>query len=509
MLFVRNSQAELRAGQHPWAVCIVASLLAVGCLCIVVRFREWAFDDAFIVFRYAQNILLGRGWVFNPDEVYNASTSVLNTLLITFLAAVTGKPLLSSVILGTLSLYVIALCIFYFLRKETNVWLAGFFALCAIWLIARWHILGVETLPFIALIMVFLLLEDTKTEAGWVLGLVFLARPDGLLLSALKWGKEFYTRRKLPIRSLVCFAAITTPWVVFSYVQFEQLLPSTLGEKMWQGRSGYWGEGNVYLRGLRHSATQVLGWGEWGAMLAPFAVWGLYDICRRRSVLLYFLLFALGQQLFYVILNVPAYHWYFAPLHTILLIGIFIGFIRSFEWLRNRFSRVQLYEDPISLALLSLCLIAMLANHTRYLEHPEPNRRLEAYSQIARFVRERFPDSKLAALEVGTFAFLTDSPVVDITGLTSPEPEFISPKNMDRFYELAPDVLILHRGSHGMESSIQKDPRFRQFYARLRDQPRRGYILFGRKERRRDDAMDRTRGAVGTVTLSGRPGGST
>src|SRR5687768_5124220 len=171
---MRDTQAERGAAPNPWATHIVAGLLAVGSLCVFVKFREWAFDDAFIVFRYAQNILLGRGWVFNPDEVYNASTSVLNTLLITAMSAVTDKPLLSSVVLGTLSLYVTGFCIFHFLRKETNVWLAGFFALCAIWLMARWHIFGVETLPFIALIMLFLVLEDMKTETGWILGLIFL-----------------------------------------------------------------------------------------------------------------------------------------------------------------------------------------------------------------------------------------------------------------------------------------------------------------------------------------------
>ena len=87
---------------------------------------------------------------------------------------------------------------------------------------------------------------------------------------------------------------------------------------------------------------------------------------------------------------------------------------------------------------------------------------------------------------------------MDITGLTSPEPEFMSPRNMDRFFELAPEILILHGGSHGMEASIRTDPRFRPTYARLREQPRRGYTLFRRKDSRRDDVADRTRGPAGT-----------
>jgi arabinofuranosyltransferase len=482
MHIMNQSAGHGRTKQSSSGTWLVSAALAIGSLCVFSKFREWAFDDAFIVFRYAQNILLGRGWVFNPDEVYNASTSVLNTLLVTGMAAITGRPLVSSVIIGTLSLGAVGFLVFDLLRKETNVWLAGFFALGSIWLIARWEIFGVETLPFIALIMIFLALDDKKKETGWVLGLIFLTRPDGLLLAALKWAHELYVDRRLPIRSVAWFLAITAPWFIFSYAEFGQLLPSTLEEKMWQGASGYWGEGNVYWRDLRASTTRAFGWGTWGAVvLAPFCVWGVYEIFRRRSILIYFLLFVVGQQLFYLVLNVPGYHWYFAPLHTMALISIFFGLICAFDALKRRHPAIRAYENGISMALLALCLSAMLLTHLRYLEQPETNGRLEAYAQIAAFVKERFPGKKLAALEVGTFAFLTDSPMVDITGLTSAEPEFISPRNMDRFFELAPDILILHRRPHGMEASIRNDARFAKSYARLREQPRRGYALFARR----------------------------
>lgn len=258
---MNQSAVHGRTQQRSSGAWLVSAALVIGSLCVFAKFREWAFDDAFIVFRYAQNILLGRGWVFNPDEAYNASTSVLNTLLVTVMAAITRSPLVSSVIIGTLSLGAIGFLVFDLLRKETNIWLAGFFALGLIWLIARWDIFGVETLPFIALIMIFLALDDKKKQTGWILGLIFLTRPDGLLLAALKWAHELYFERRFPIRSVAWFLAITAPWFIFSYVEFGQLLPSTLGEKMWQGASGYWGEGNVYWRGLRASTIRAFGWG--------------------------------------------------------------------------------------------------------------------------------------------------------------------------------------------------------------------------------------------------------
>ena len=47
-----------------------------------LKFSNWNFDDSYIVYRIVNNILEGNGWVYNIDEPYNASTSILNTILI-------------------------------------------------------------------------------------------------------------------------------------------------------------------------------------------------------------------------------------------------------------------------------------------------------------------------------------------------------------------------------------------------------------------------------------------
>jgi len=69
----------------------VASL-AIFTLAVTVSFFEWDFDDSFIIYRYAQNIIDGNGCRFNTNEHVNASTSVLNTLLIALAALPGGDP---------------------------------------------------------------------------------------------------------------------------------------------------------------------------------------------------------------------------------------------------------------------------------------------------------------------------------------------------------------------------------------------------------------------------------
>src|SRR5437868_11430868 len=42
----------------------------------------WAYDDAFIIFRYARNFAGGLGMVYNPGEAYLGTSSVGYTLLL-------------------------------------------------------------------------------------------------------------------------------------------------------------------------------------------------------------------------------------------------------------------------------------------------------------------------------------------------------------------------------------------------------------------------------------------
>ena len=60
---------------------LVAILMAVIAL-LSLRLWHFHFDDAAIVYRIAENLAEGRGWVFNPGEQTNASTSALWTLLL-------------------------------------------------------------------------------------------------------------------------------------------------------------------------------------------------------------------------------------------------------------------------------------------------------------------------------------------------------------------------------------------------------------------------------------------
>jgi hypothetical protein len=65
---------------------IVGGASAVALLLLTAaytyHFLHWNFDDTYIVFRIVRNLLSGYGWAFNIGEAHNASTSVLNTIVV-------------------------------------------------------------------------------------------------------------------------------------------------------------------------------------------------------------------------------------------------------------------------------------------------------------------------------------------------------------------------------------------------------------------------------------------
>ena len=89
----------------------------VATYAIFHRYIDWNFDDSYIVFRIVENILSGAGWTYNPGEAYNASTSVLNTVLITVVAKLSGLSVpVAAHIVGSFGILVAGASIFLLLR---------------------------------------------------------------------------------------------------------------------------------------------------------------------------------------------------------------------------------------------------------------------------------------------------------------------------------------------------------------------------------------------------------
>ncbi len=416
------------------------------------QFWFWNFDDGLIVYRIARNILEGIGWCYNAGEVHNPSTSVLNTVFIVILGKVGFLPSHAAHLLGGLALLIAAASVYILLERLYGMLYALASSLLIVFLLSTNSTWGLESNLFLACFFLLCLFEERKWNSWPLLGIMVLIRPDGMLLVGLKCLMELIKHRKIPLRGLIIVCAILSPWIIYSALKFGQLFPDTLSNKVWQGRSGFWGQGHIYLKFFLK--TLVAAWWYYLPVIALAAV-GLVTQLRDKPYLIILFMFVVLQQASYVLLNVPGYHWYLVNWDgSIALAACFgAGFIL------HRINKRALLLS--SLPAAAFIIMDCYKSFGVYPIDPRDQAYQAAVQEVDTIVKE---EGSLATLEVGTIGFHTKRSIVDLVGLASPNPEYISGKNNDRFFAALPTVIMFHAPIWHFERALADDLRFRMLY---------------------------------------------
>jgi hypothetical protein len=255
-------------------------------------------DDAFISFRYAQNLARGEGLVFNPGERVEGYTNFLWVVLLAGLDALGVSPEDAAPALGLLATVVLWALVGWFALRDLpgpgRRWLSlvPLVLLGATRSVAVFATSGLETRLFEVLVLAGAFAQIVAVErhlAGgrprWVLaaallGAATLTRPDGLLvsLSTLAASHAYLLgRRRFSLRAaaapFVLYAGIVLGHFGFRYAYYGEWLPNTYYAKV--GGELWFEMGGAYL------ATFVL---EYGAVLwVPLLVAGIVYHRRRGT----------------------------------------------------------------------------------------------------------------------------------------------------------------------------------------------------------------------------------
>jgi hypothetical protein len=253
------------------------------------------------------------------------------------------------------------------------------------------------------------------------------------------------------------------PWILFSLLEFGKPFPDTLSNKIWQGRSGYWGQGWIFLKGgWKH--IEAASWISLTSyLLAPLGAWYSW---RARTPIRFLIAFCVIRETAYAFLNVPGYHWYYANDDLCALLCGWVVVAKILEVTKD-----GLFLSPAYQRRWGLVIMLILTGHSGYSlwqagAHPRIDPRNEAYKKAISAVLARYPDaSTLAALEVGTPGYYaTNVAMVDLIGLASANHEYITGRYNDDFFETPPKVVLLHNPIWHFERALTEDLRFDLLY---------------------------------------------
>ncbi len=311
-------------------------IVAVRCYVVYETGMRGA-DDAYITYRYAENIADGSGFVYNLDErVLGVTTPLYAILLALFAFLHLPLPFVSQVLsIGAAG--AIGVLLFLYSRRI----IPGAACIIPSFLYAFWpnaintDVSGMEMTLFSLGVMAFFysLLTARYRSAVLIASLSTLLRPEGLLLVALfflfSYTMKLRNFRQDYLPNLIIVIAVLIPWVVFSTVYFGSVIPNSMTAKLaLYGELEYGGTLRRLIELLNLSS--MLGW-----LTLLGALWGVaYTLMRVYWGWLEALFFGLllaglafsGAHIFF---------WYKAPLTLILVLFSGIGVAGLFAIVGN------------------------------------------------------------------------------------------------------------------------------------------------------------------------------
>lgn len=375
-------------------------------------------DDVYIHCRYAENLLRGDGFAFNPGEHVSADTSPLWVLLIALGGLFTSRLELVAITLSMLCYLVIGPGVYRIARdlldcEESWAILAGILAVLSSRLI--WSSMsGMET--SLAALLALLIAEEharqvgrerIRIREGVLYGLGFLARPELALLAGLcviHWISVSTKRNCDTSRAgfaLLAALAIVLPFVGFNLLTRGKLVPhSTFVQGHLAAEPGYL----LFVIKIIAMHNVLL----FAAIFASMAFF------RKREWLpgLIFVLMLPVLQAFFA----PQYRHHGRYLFPILPLLILFGV----SGMRYRFGDLKL---PLKLAVVVFTVLLSAGDALRWisLEALSVRNINDQHLAVASWLQANVPDTaKLAVHDVGAIAYLGDRSVIDLTGLVTP-----------------------------------------------------------------------------------------
>ena len=402
-------------------------------------------DDAFITFRYAQNLLAGNGLVYNPGEWVLGTTTPLYAVLLATIGSVTGGV---QAPFPEIAVWISALAdamsglIIILLSTNLGYRRAGI-AAALIWAVAPMSVTfaigGMETSLFVLLMLGTFYMHSTNQPviAAFLGGLSLLTRPDALLFLVPIGVERAYRlirteKRRLPLTEIAVFLIPMVIWVVIGWIFYSNPLPRSMAAKavayLLPPEAGL-------VRLLKHYATPFFSnllFGPFSIVVGLFLFPILFIIGWRRIIqtrsdiwplaiypFLYFLVFSIANPLIF--------RWYLTPPLPIYFLGIFIGL----EVIGRDI------KSPLPLAIGAVLALGFSLNGwTLHPDHgpdsPAPKMSYikleEVYFQVAEDLQSQIGDNQtLAAGDIGVLGYYTRARILDTVGLISPESEAFYP----------------------------------------------------------------------------------
>jgi arabinofuranosyltransferase len=435
-----------------WFFC---SAVFVSVPLLLLQLEGLMADDGFIYWRVARNFVENGVFGVNQTSAENSGvTSPLYTLMLSLGWWLTKDLWLSTIVIfstaSALSAWALMSLGASLQSKFIGVF-ASLFLVFSPWILSTRGLESVLLLTVLSMALFLYQIERPKS-LGIVLGIGILVRFDVLLLLLLIL---FIYAAQKKTSSVFNLLKTVVPSLVFSflliYLLTGQLFPNTMGAKMAQGRSGFWGNGFQFAKNF-WLLPDVFSFQTWFYALVLLALTGLsYGLLNEkfRSLTSLVLLFGVSHYLIYAfLLRTPNYHWYYAPEVWSLCIVAAIGVHGLFADARRLADSFK-YSVAVTLAATALIF--------GFIQIPK-GYSYTAYNEAGDWLRKNTEaGSTVAAAEIGVIGWSSRREMVDFLGLLDDDAvQDLKNKDLTSWiYRREPDYFVAHKPMWHFEKVIE------------------------------------------------------
>ena len=398
-----------------------AHLICTGAAIFLIVFlaasrSPWfAWDDAFITYRYAENLRNGVGFVYNQGEQVFGITTPLYGLLLAVLGIFQNDTVILGHWLGALGWIWTAIGA-VFLLAHYEQWLAAAIAPLLIAVHPNLLVtLGMETLLLVALM--------TWVAVAWLAGrhkstivlaaMLILIRQDTAIWLLILGLERWWQIGRMPWRIGVAASALATPWFVFAWVTYGNPLPNSASAKIGQNTAMTVSGWSSFAVSYWHSVTEELP--VWIVSIVTFLLAaGIATIFLKRREMLWLLIWLAAYIGAYVVLDVASFPWYSIPPLVITLIILSIGLESIMQAAKT---------DAAKLVVPSAILMTMLVGGMWFRQSTEKVTQRGTqigYVHVGEWLAGNVDESaEVATIEIGLIGYLSNRPILDTMGLVS------------------------------------------------------------------------------------------
>ncbi|MFQ6008007.1 MAG: hypothetical protein ACE5K8_03560 [Candidatus Zixiibacteriota bacterium] len=388
----------------------------------------FTYDDAFITFRYAENIANGHGFVYNVGEKVLGTTTPLFTLILAALASLRLPVITGALFVSLLASGLTAVILYRFARS------LGFaqISLVPVTLYMFFPRLlatdtgGMETPLFTLLVTAAFYFQHRQLpfHAVTAAALATVTRPEGLLPLGIIIAYNGFKDLKQTFALGVLASLIILPWAIFAGYNFGSPVPNSVAGKLslyshW-GVKPWWGN-LIFIMGWHH---------PFGIPLFLLAVVGAWWLIKQQKFGLLEITWLSGMFLSLTVAPTYLFLWYITPIYPIyfLFVGGAFCFITGWreQWRKHTKVLARLVVAVTAIVLVAFGFSGMRSHRSYW------NTMKTVHQSIGLYLREHaHPTDVVAAEDIGYIGYYSGLKILDRDGLISPE---VIPYNREKNY---------------------------------------------------------------------------